>query len=54
MAAINLLQSTAKAIAHLFTAENDAPVMGVSNGAYLGHGARVNQKASNAYGRLAC
>ena len=53
MAAINLLQSTAKALVNLFSAENDAPVMGVSNGAYLGHDARVARQASNAYGRLA-
>ena len=53
MAAINLLQSTAKAIANLFSNELEDAVPGISNGAYLDRTAHVTPKASSAYGRLA-
>lgn len=52
MAAINLLQSTAKAIVNLFSNEINVP--GVSNTPYLGHTAHVSPKTSSEFGRLAC
>ncbi|MCF6412834.1 hypothetical protein [Collinsella ihumii] len=52
MAAINLLQSTAKAIVNLFSNEINVP--GVSNTPYLGRTAHVSPKVSSEFGRLAC